>query len=93
MAETSTRSRLVTTLLAFPIPLGIFGAHRFYIGKTITAIMMLALIILYLVTIRFWTIVWVSLVVVVVWSFIDFIFAVFGVMKDKEGKSIQEWQT
>ncbi len=51
MAEISSRSRLATVLLAFF--LGIFGAHRFYIGKTITAILMLILSILYLVTIRF----------------------------------------
>jgi len=92
MAETSSRSRLVTALLAFPLPLGVFGAHRFYIGKTITAIVMLILIILYLVTIRFWTILWISLAVVFLWAFIDFILIIFGIMKDRDGKPIKTWQ-
>ena len=39
MAEISSRSRLVTVLLTFF--LGIFGVHRFYIGKTRMATVML----------------------------------------------------
>ena len=35
----STRSRLIALLLCFF--LGCFGAHRFYIGKTGTAVLML----------------------------------------------------
>jgi len=92
MAEISPRSRLATVLLALPLPLGIFGVHRFYIGKTRTAIVMLILSILYLVTIRLWGIVIISLAVVGLWAFIDFIFAVSGIMKDKEGKLIKDWQ-
>ena len=37
--EISSKSRLVTTLLAFF--LGTFGAHRFYLGKIGTAVAML----------------------------------------------------
>ncbi len=90
MAEISSRSRLVTVLLTFF--LGIFGVHRFYIGKIRTAIVMLILSVFYLVTVRFWGIVVISLAVVGLWAFIDFIFAVSGIMKDKEGKLIKDWQ-
>lgn len=90
MAEISSRSRLVTVLLTFF--LGIFGVHRFYIGKIRTAIVMLILSVFYLVTVRFWGIVVISLAVAGLWAFIDFIFAVSGIMKDKEGKLIKDWQ-
>ncbi len=89
MAEISSRSRLATVLLTFF--LGIFGVHRFYIRKTRTAIVMLILSILYLVTVRFWGIVIISLAVVGLWAFIDFIFAIFGIMKDREGRLIKNW--
>ena len=90
MAEISSRSRLATVLLT--IFLGIFGAHRFYIGKTRTAIVMLTLSILYLITVRFWGIAIISLAVVALWTFIDFIFAVAGIMRDREGKLIKGWE-
>ncbi len=90
MAEISSRSRLVTVLLT--LFLGIFGVHRFYIGKTRTAIVMLILSILYLVMVRLWGLMIISLAVVGLWSFIDFILAVSGIMKDGEGKLIKDWQ-
>ena len=89
MAEISPKSRLATVLLA--CFLGIFGTHRFYIGKIRTAIVMLILSIFYLVTVRFWGIVIISLAMVGLWALIDFIFAVSGIMKDKEGKLIKNW--
>ncbi len=90
MAEISSRSRLATVLLT--CFLGIFSVHRFYIGKTRTAIAMLILSILYLVTVRLWGIIMViPLAVVGLWVFIDFIFAVSGIMKDREGRLIKKW--
>ena len=91
MEEISSRSRLVTILLAFF--LGIFGTHRFYIGKIRTAIVMLILSILYLVTVYLWEhrITLVLLVIVLLWAFIDLIFAVSGIMRDREGKRIKNW--
>jgi len=90
MEELSSRSRLATVLLA--LFLGIFGVHRFYIGKIRTAIVMLILSILYIVTVRLWGIFMViSLAVAGLWAFIDFIFAVFGIMKDREGRPIKHW--
>ena len=71
--EISSKSRLVTTLLAFF--LGTFGAHRFYLGKIGTAVAMLL-----------------TLGGLGIWALVDFIFAVAGIMKDKEGKIIKNWE-
>ncbi len=90
MAEISSRSRLATVLLT--CFLGIFGTHRFYIGKTRTAIVMLILSVLYLVTVRFWGMAIISLAVVGLWALIDLIFVASGIMKDREGKLIKDWQ-
>ena len=90
MERISPMSRLATVLLAFF--LGIFGAHRFYIGRTRTAIVMLILSIFYLTTVRLWgMIMFIPLAVAGLWALIDFIFAVFGIMKDREGKLIKDW--
>ena len=90
MAEISSRSRLATVLLT--CFLGIFGVHRFYIGKIRTAIVMLILSILYLVTVRPWGMIMViPLAVVGLWAFIDFILAISGIMKDREGRPIKNW--
>ena len=91
MGEISPKSRLTTVLLT--CFLGIFGTHRFYIGKTRTATVMLILSILYLATVRLWGMIMViPLAVVGLWALIDFIFAVSGIMKDKEGKLIKNWK-
>ena len=87
--EVSPKSRLATTLLAWF--LGIFGAHRFYLGKTGTAVGMLILGILYLATVWLWGLGFLFLLAVGIWAFIDFIFAVSGNMKDTEGKLIKNW--
>jgi TM2 domain-containing membrane protein YozV len=68
----SEKSRLATALLAWF--LGQFGAHRFYLGKIGTAILMLF-----------------TMGGLGIWSIIDFIYAVTGSMKDKEGKLIKNW--
>ena len=86
----SPKSRLVCTLLAFF--LGTLGAHRFYLGKTGTAVTMLVL------GIAGWVltfvVVGVPIVIAVgIWALIDFILAVSGKMRDKEGKIITDWQT
>jgi TM2 domain-containing membrane protein YozV len=70
--------------------LGTFGAHRFYIGKTGTAVVMLVLSIIGWATV--WLLFgWAFLAATGIWAFIDFIFAVAGMMKDKEGKLIKNW--
>jgi len=84
----SPKSRLATSLLAWF--LGSFGAHRFYIGKTGTAVVMLVLGLIG------WTTVWFLvgipfLVAVEVWRLIDFILAVCGKMEDSNGLLIEKW--
>ncbi len=86
--EVSEKSRLAASLLA--LFLGQFGIHRFYLGKIGTAVVMLILGILG------WATVWILiglifLVPVGIWALVDFILAVAGLMKDKEGKPIKNW--
>ena len=87
-AGISPKSRLATSLLAFF--LGYFGAHRFYIGKTGTAIVML---VLGLVGIPLcFVLVGIPIVIgVSVWRLIDFIIAVTGNMRDKDSLLIKKW--
>jgi TM2 domain-containing membrane protein YozV len=88
VGEVSQKSRLASTLLA--LFLGWLGIHRFYLGKTGTAVIMLVLGALGLATVWFGIGI-VFLVAVWVWQLIDFVFAVAGLMKDKEGKPIKNW--
>ena len=84
----SPKSRLATALFAFF--LGDFGAHRFYVGKTGTAIVMLVLGLIG------WASVWFLvgipfLIVVGIWRLVDFILAVAGMMRDGQGRLIEKW--
>lgn len=88
IAEVSDKSRLAVTLLA--LFLGHLGIHRFYIGKIGTGVVMLILGVLGWLTVWF-IIGWIFLIPVNIWALIDFIFAVTGNMKDKEGKIIKNW--
>ena len=86
--DISPKSRLATTL--FAVFLGGLGAHRFYVGKTGTAITMLILGILGWATV--WILIgYIFLVPVHIWAFIDFIFTVAGKFTDSKGKLIQNW--
>jgi len=70
--EVSHKSRLAVSLFAYF--LGGFGAHRFYLEKYGTAILMI-----------------VTLGGFGIWALIDFIMAVAGKMRDKEGRLITNW--
>jgi len=85
----SPKSRLATTLLAWF--LGHFGAHRFYIGKTGTAVVMLILGIVGWATIWIFGLGLVFLIPVWIWALVDFIIAVVGKMTDKDGLLIEKW--
>lgn len=87
-AGISPKSRLATTLLAWF--LGEFGAHRFYIGKTGSAVVMLILALIGWATV--WFLVGIPFLVIVgIWSLVDFIFAVAGKMRDSKGLLIEKW--
>lgn len=86
--DISPKSRVATTLFAWF--LGIFGAHRFYVGQTGTAVTMLVLSIVGFATL--WLFVGTFILIAVgIWAFVDFIIAVTGNMRDREGKLIQKW--
>lgn len=70
--DISDKSRLATSLLAWF--LGVFGVHRFYLGKIGTGILM-----------------FLTLGGFGFWALIDFVMAVAGAMRDKEGKLIKNW--
>lgn len=85
----STKSRLAVILLA--LLLGVFGAHRFYAGKVETAVVMLILGLIGVVTVWFFGIGLVFIIAVSVWAFVDFIFCVVGRFEDDRGLRIDRW--
>jgi TM2 domain-containing membrane protein YozV len=74
----SDKSRLLALLLAFFF--GVFGAHRFYVGKTGTAVAMLLL-----------DLTLVGFAVTGIWSVIDCIFIALGEFTDGDGRYVTEW--
>ena len=96
MDENSPKSRLTTTLLA--AFLGIFGIHRLYLEKTVTAVVMLTMGVSGL--LNFWALEqgfgdergFIPLIAVGVWAFVDFIFAVIGKMRDRDGRLVKRWR-
>jgi len=85
----STKSRLATTLLA--LFLGVFGAHRFYAGKSGTGIVMLILTLIGIFTVWFFAVGLILIIAVGVWAFVDFIFSVIGRFEDDRGLPIEKW--
>lgn len=73
MAE-SNKSRLAATLLCLFV--GIFGVHRFYVGKIGTGVLLLLLS---------------STGIGEIWCFIDFILILCGQFKDSDGNLITNW--
>jgi TM2 domain-containing membrane protein YozV len=74
----SPKSRIAATLFAFF--LGMFGAHRFYVGKTGTAIAQVILTCTILLS-----------PISGIWAIVDFIMIVAGSFRDKEGRLIVIW--
>lgn len=73
MAE-SYKSRLAATLLCFFV--GVFGVHRFYVGKIGTGVLLLLLS---------------STGIGEIWCLIDFILILCGQFKDSDGNLITNW--
>jgi TM2 domain-containing membrane protein YozV len=92
----STKTRLVAALLCFF--LGTFGAHRFYTGKTGSAVGQLLISVfgyifqaIGLAVGAFAVIGTIMISAVGVWVLIDFIFILIGKFKDKNGLLISLW--
>lgn len=76
--DASDRLILPAALLAFF--LGVFGAHRFYVGRTGSAIAMLVL-----------TLTLVGAIVSGIWSIIDCILILCGEFRDANEKRLRRW--
>lgn len=74
--EKSEKQLIVAFVLSFF--LGIFGAHRFYVGKVGSGLAML-----------FLTLSLIGLIVSAVWNLIDWITILCGAFRDAEGKVIK----
>ena len=72
-ANISSKSRLVTLLLCFFF--GWLGAHRFYVGKIGTAILMICTFGGFF----------------GIWVLVDLIFIITGTFRDKEEKIVFKW--
>ncbi len=87
--DVSPKSRLAVVLLAWF--LGTLGLHRFYIGKIGTGILILVLGVLGWATTWILGFGYIFLTIAGIWVFIDFLVALFGAMKDSEGRQIKNW--
>lgn len=78
MKNISEKSRMAAFLLAWF--LGCFGAHRFYVGKTGSAITMLIL-----------TLTIVGILITAIWALGDFFIIAVGDFEDANGNTIKNW--
>ena len=83
LSNVSPKSRLAAALLCFF--LGWIGAHRFYVGRPVSAILMcITLIVLGL----FFG---VGVLIVYIWAIIDCILIICGIFKDGSNLPIRRW--
>lgn len=80
MEITSQKSRLVAAILCWI--LGVFGAHRFYVGKNGTAIAMLLI-----------SLTGIGMIATGIWTVIDMIIILVGEFKDKQGHVLKDWNS
>ena len=78
--DESPRQILPAFLLAFF--LGVFGVHRFYVGKTGSGIAMLVL-----------TFTGIGLLITGIWAMVDWIMCACGAFTDAEGRRLTRWTT
>lgn len=74
----STKSRAGALVLCFL--LGLLGVHRFYVGKTGTALLMLVI-----------TFSGIGIWITAIWMVIDLIMIAIGSFKDGKGQQIINW--
>lgn len=86
--DVSPKSRLAVTLFSFF--LGGFGIHRFYAGRAVSGLCMLALCLLGIIG-SFFVIGVIFLIPLSIWALVDFILAVAGCFKDGNGRIIKNW--
>ena len=84
----SKHSRLAALLLCWF--LGGLGAHRFYVGKTGSAVGMLALLVIGVIS-SFFLIGFLLLVPLGIWALIDLVMIITGSFTDAEGKKVLNW--
>ncbi|WGK69818.1 TM2 domain-containing protein [Candidatus Haliotispira prima] len=72
-ADVSPKSRLVAVLLSWF--LGYFGVHRFYLGRTKSAIMQILF----------------GWLTFFIWNVVDLIMLLCGTFRDNEGKLVKDW--
>jgi len=78
MSNISNKRILPAFLLSFF--LGIFGAHRFYVGKIGSGIAMLIL-----------TLTFIGILATAIWNLIDWITILCGAFRDGDGRKLVEW--
>jgi len=75
----SDKNRLVALLLALLV--GVFGVHRFYVGKTATGLLMVLL-----------DLTLVGFAITGIWSMVDAILIALGEFTDADGDKVVFWQ-
>jgi TM2 domain-containing membrane protein YozV len=75
----SDKNRLVALLLALLV--GVFGVHRFYVGKTATGLLMVLL-----------DLTLIGFAVTGIWSMVDALFIALGEFTDANGDRLLHWE-
>jgi TM2 domain-containing membrane protein YozV len=78
MKSASNKKRIVAFLLSSFF--GVFGAQRYYVGRTGSAVAMTLI-----------SITMVGLFITSIWNFVDWVMIISGSFKDSEGKVLTNW--
>jgi TM2 domain-containing membrane protein YozV len=79
-SDPNASDKLILPAFLLAFFLGMFGAHRFYVGRTSSAIAMLIL-----------TFTVVGALITFVWHLIDWIMILIGSFEDEDGKLLKQW--
>ena len=79
-ADDGSSDRMILPAFLLAFFLGVFGVHRFYVGKTTSAIVMLVL-----------TCTVVGAIATAIWATVDWIIIVCGSFEDREGRRLTRW--